>query len=124
MYREKRNIGISIVLCLITCGLYVFYWIYQLNEDIQSLNPDNVYTSSGLVVLLSLVTCGLYNIYWNYKMGEFIREAQIKKGLRETDNSLLFILLYIISLGIVSLAIMQSDINEMIDYDEITQYPF
>ena len=39
MIREKRNVGLSILLSLITCGLYTLYWIYQLNEDIQYLNP-------------------------------------------------------------------------------------
>lgn len=124
MIREKRNVGFSILLSLITCGLYTLYWIYQLNEDIQYLNPKREYTSSGMVVLFTIVTFGLYIFYWFYKMGKHLEEAQENRGLRVTDNSLLFILIAVLGLGIISLAIIQSNINEFIDYDQITQNPY
>lgn len=124
MIRKKRSVGVSILLSLITCGLYTLYWIYQLNEDIQYLNPKREYTSSGMVVLFTIVTCGLYIFYWFYKMGEYLEEAQEIRGLRITDNFLLFILIAIMGLGIINLAIIQSNINEFIDYDQITKNPY
>lgn len=63
--------------------------------------------------LFTLVTCGIYTFYWNYKMGKELYEAKTKKGLQASDNSILYLILSIIGLGIVNYCLIQSDLNDL-----------
>ncbi|TYQ18027.1 UNVERIFIED_CONTAM: uncharacterized protein DUF4234 [Acetivibrio alkalicellulosi] len=108
----NRSVGTSILLTIITCNFYGFYWIYKLTDEITDYNGENA--SAGTELLLSIVTCGIYGIYWNYKMGKRIYQAQSNTdGVTASDDSVLYLLLAIFGLGIVSLAIMQNNMNNL-----------
>ncbi len=104
----QRNIGISILLSIVTCGVYAYYWMYKMTQEITQYNNEDA--NPGIELVLSLFTCGIYFIYWNYKMGKRIAQAK----LSSSDDSILYLLLSIFGLGIVSLAIMQNNMNNMI----------
>lgn len=65
-------------------------------------------TSGGMVVVLTIITCGFYGIYWNYKMGRFLDQA---KGQPNGYSGLVYMVLSIFGLDIISLALMQSELN-------------
>lgn len=113
MFTTKRNIVLSIIFSIITCGIYQLYWIVKLNDEIVYLNRENEKnpTSGIMVLLFSIITCGIYGIYWNYKMG--IRCNQIKED--NGNLEIIFLILSIFGLGIVSLCIMQSVENNSVD---------
>jgi len=104
---SQRNVGVAILLSIITCGIYTLYWMYKVTQEITEYNNENA--NPGIELLLSLVTCGIYYYYWNYKMGKRIAQA---RGT-SSDDSILFLILAIFGLGIVSLAIMQSQMNNI-----------
>lgn len=108
----KRNIGLCIVFSLLTCGIYALYWMYKLTEETNSLSGDSS-TSPGLVILLSIVTCGIYTFYWAYKMGKQLQVAQEAAGLVSSDDSILYLVLQLLGMGIVAMAIMQSNVNKI-----------
>lgn len=110
----KRNIGLCILFTVITCGIYGFYWIYKLTEETNSLSGDSS-TSPGLTILLIIVTCGIYSWYWAYKMGKQLQVAQEAAGLVSSDDSVLYLVLFIFQFGIIAQAIMQSNVNKIVD---------
>ena len=67
---KRRSIVVSIILSIITCGIYDYFWIAFLTNDTnKALKKEN--EMSGLVVaLLTFITCGIFGYYWAYKMGE------------------------------------------------------
>ncbi len=67
---EQRSISTSIILSIVTCGIYAWYWIYKLNEAAVQNNPKEWDKSGGMVILLSIVTCGIFLLYWFYSMGK------------------------------------------------------
>ena len=103
----QRNIGVSILLSIVTCGIYAYYWMFKMTQEITEYNNENANPVMELV--LSLVTCGIYYIYWNYKMGKRISQARSSSS----DDSILYLILAIFGLGIVSMAIMQNHMNNM-----------
>ena len=108
---NKRDIATQIILTVITCGLYSLYWIATLTDDVNSLNDD--YSTSGItVVLLSILTCGLYLIYWNYDMGRKLYNLGQSYSKDINDNSIIYMVLSIIKADLISLILMQSDLNE------------
>ncbi|HHX18442.1 MAG TPA: DUF4234 domain-containing protein [Clostridium sp.] len=109
---EKRSIGTAILLSIITCGIYGIYWMYKMTEDITNYNGENA--NPGTEILLMIVTCGIYVYFWNYKMGKRIYTAQLNtEGAVASDESVLYLILTLLGLSIVSVAIMQSNINKL-----------
>ena len=109
---KERNIVTCIILSIITCGIYGIVWFIQMTDDAAFASGDNS-MSGGMAFLLTLVTCGIYGYYWAYKMGKIVYDAKVKRGLRASDNAVLYLILQLFGLGIVNYCIMQSDLNEM-----------
>lgn len=111
METRQRNIGLAIVLSIITCGIYGIYWFIVLNNDVKDASKDETLASGGVAFLLTIITCGIYGFYWAYRMGKAIAMARKNAGLTETDNSVLYLVLQIIGLSIVNYALIQNEIN-------------
>ena len=108
----NRNIGLAIVLTIVTCGIYGIIWMVSINDDVNVVSDDVNGTSGAMVFLLTLLTCGIYSIYWVYKMGQKLYEAGKKYNKAVNDNSLIYLILSICGFGIVSYCMMQSDLNK------------
>lgn len=108
----RRDIVISIILTLVTCGVYGLYWWYKQMEAINAwLNREEY--SFWMVLFLSVVTCGIYYIYIEYKMAVSINAIQQENGFNVNSSlPLICLLLAIFGLGIVSKAIQQSEMND------------
>ncbi len=104
---REKSIGLCILWSFLTCGIYMYYWVYTLNDEINELSGNRDATSGGMVILFMIITCGIYGWYWIYKMGERVDTI---KGSSDS-NAVLFIILQIVGLGIVNYAIMQDVIN-------------
>lgn len=116
MQYEKRNPVLVLVFSILTCGLYYLYWIYQVSDSLRPFNNNDSMTP-GLELLLSIV-CFPYIFYWNYKYGRIIYEAQTEVGMPyPEDNSILYLVLSVLSLGIVGACIMQASINKLWDFE-------
>ncbi len=106
--KQPRSVGLCIVLSIITCGIYLYYWLYCIHEDVQEVCGRPMSVSGGVVVVLTLITCGIYGIYWCYKMGQLLDEA---KGTPGSYSGVLYLVLSIFGLDIVAFALMQSELN-------------
>ena len=106
-----RSIPLAIILSFVTCGIYMLYWIYMLNDEINELAQDETAPGGALVLILIVLTCGIYGLYWYYRMGEkcdYIAQTH-------TSNNILYLVLGIFGLGIVSVALMQDTINRVLE---------
>ena len=108
---KHRSVAAVIILTFITCGLYSIYWMYSVTEEVSYLTNDPSFTG-GKVILFSLITCGIYTFFWYYSMGQKLMVAQQRHDMMVKDNSLIYLLLAIFGLSIVTIAIMQNDIND------------
>lgn len=109
---SKKNVAMCVILSILTCGLYGIYWFYTLSEDAAFLGNDRSF-SGGMAILLGIVTCGIYTIYWYYKVGKLMFDAFDSRGMRTSDNSILYLVLGLFGLGIVNFCIIQNDINQL-----------
>ncbi len=111
----KRNIGLAIVLSIITCGIYGIYWFVTLTNDANNASGHSQDgTSGGVAFLLTLVTCGIYGYYWAYKMGEKVNEAKAMRNMpADSNTSIIYLILQIFGLGIVTYALAQNELNKM-----------
>ncbi|MBR3249076.1 MAG: DUF4234 domain-containing protein [Clostridia bacterium] len=107
---KERNIVVAILLSIITCGIYGIYWFITMTDDVGKANEDPDFTGVK-AFLFALITCGIYGIYWNYKIGKEMYEANQKRGINTSDNSVLYLILSIFGLSIVTYCLVQNELN-------------
>lgn len=113
-----RDPALTLVLILLTCGIYYLYFIYIVSEETQEF-LDERDMSPVVEVLLSVLTCGLYNIYWDYKVGKRVAEMCSRVGLPPTDNSVLYLIFDLVgfggfgSLGLINPILQQDGLNRI-----------
>lgn len=109
---QRRDPAIVLLLSIVTCGIYYFFWLYSVSQEMQDFlnEPD---TSPGVEVLLCIVTCGLYIFYWDYKTAQKIARMQERVGLRVVDNGVLYIILNLLGFGVVNALIEQGHLNDV-----------
>lgn len=110
---NQRGVAFSVILTFITCGLYGIYWFIVLTNDVGRLSGDPSFTG-GKHFLLTLVTCGIWSFIWAYQIGKQVAEAQRQRGLHSSDNSILYLVLNFFGLSIVTYALVQSDVNNLV----------
>lgn len=108
---KEKNIALSIILTIVTCGIYGIYWFITLTDEVKQESANAEAPSGGMAFLLTLVTCGIYGFYWAYKMGENLALANANNGIQAENKSVMYLVLQILGLGIVGYAFMQSDLN-------------
>ncbi len=114
----KRNIGLCIVLSIVTCGIYSLYWLACMANDVNMAAGEQD-TTGGMVVLFTIITCGIYGWYWMYKTGEKIRMAQTNRQFPYvSDSGIVYIVLAVVGLSIVSYALIQSELNKIAEFDD------
>ena len=112
-----REPALVLLWTVISCGLYYFYFVYKVSQEIEDFQGQADY-APGIEVLLSVATCGLWIYYWDYRVGKRMAEMASSVGLPATDNSLLYVLLNllghpIIGIGAVNSMIQQDMLNRI-----------
>ncbi len=108
------SIGLYIVLTIITCGIFGWYWLFRMAEDLKILSGDEKATSGGMVVLFYIITFGIYGWYWLFKQGEWVDQVKYSQGYPSSNTGILYLVLAILGLAIISWALLQYEINRMI----------
>jgi hypothetical protein len=109
---ERREIGMMVLLSIVTCGIYAIVWWYKMFSEIAAdlgrtdINPI-------LEIALIYLTCGFYGMFLAYKYPRLINEMQAKRGLPVNDFSTLSLILAVFGLGFVSFCLMQLELNKI-----------
>lgn len=94
---------------------FAFYWMARLNNDARDLAGDYPSTPGWKVVLFYFLTFGLYAYYWVLKQSKRIDRIKAANGDRfNQGNGLLYTIPFLFGLGWITLAMMQSQINEQL----------
>lgn len=111
----NRNIALSIVLSVVTCGLYSIYWFVALTDEINREKREYAGDLSGIVCfLLTLVTCNLFGIYWAYKIGEKLDVIKAERGIPTgRDSNILYLILELLGFNVIVLALAQNEMNKL-----------
>jgi len=106
------NIVLSVILYLLTCGIYYFFWNAHQMKCLNFLLKREEF-SFWLWLLLTIVTCGLFHIYYQYKMSSTLVELQVAYKLEKSENlPLISILLTLFGFSIIVDCIQQHELNK------------
>lgn len=103
--KDDRRLLLYILLSIITCGIYSYYFIYKMAHDVNIACEGDGESTSGLAVfiLLSIITCGVYSWIWYYKLGNRLATNAPRYGLSFQENGttvLLWLIFGVVLCGI------------------------
>lgn len=109
MVLENRSIAKCVILSIITCGIYGYYWAYKMGTEAVKVKDVN---DTGLLE-------GLLCILLPF-LGFFLAEKKFAEGCQamgfpHEDKSILYLILPLFGLAIVDYCVMQSELNKLAD---------
>lgn len=110
---KKRDIAISVILSIVTCGIYGLVWFIYLINDLNAAAQTPEDKSAGMIILLTIVTFGIYGWIWLYHAGEKVDKIRQLNGEAPANSSLLYLLLSIFGLSIVVYCLIQLELNKV-----------
>ena len=96
--KTDRSLIMYIVLSIITCGIYSWYFIYSLARDVNIMCRADGKKTGGLLafILLSIITCGIYSLYWMYSIGNRLAANAPRYGMNFQENGTTVLLWYLV----------------------------
>ncbi len=86
--KADRSLFMYIVLSIITCGLYGYYFVYKMAHDVNIACEGDGESTSGLVkfIVFSFLTCGIYSLIWEYGLANRLSSNAPRYGLSFPEN--------------------------------------
>lgn len=110
---KKRDIAITIILSIVTCGIYGLIWFFWIVNDLNVAAQTPEDRTPGMVLLLTIVTCGIYGMIWIYNAGNKVDRIRQFNGEAPSNSAVLYLVLSIFGLGIVAYCLIQSELNRV-----------
>ena len=88
MINTDRGLGKYILFTILTCGIYSYWFIYKLAQDVNVICSEDGKQTGGLLkfILLSIITCGIYSWFWYYNIGNRLAENSRRYNLSFQEN--------------------------------------
>ena len=107
---KKRNIGLCILFCIITFGIYYIYIFVSVTNATNKLAPKSATMGGVGAYFCSIFTFGIYLLYWCYRMG-----AKEGEMLNKDSSGILYLILGWFTGGLIPLLLGQSALNKTLD---------
>ena len=104
---KQRNIVSAILLTIVTCGIYGIYWMIMLAKEAVSVKDE---ADSGILEIVLMLFLPFLGIFLCEKK---FSEGCAARGIGHSDNSVLYLLLGLVGLGIVGICMLQNDLNKL-----------
>lgn len=100
--KDDRGLLSYILLSVITCGIYSYYFIYKLAHDVNIACEGDGSETGGLVqyIVLSILTCGIYALYWEYKLANRLAANAPRYQMSFQENGTTVLLWYLVGMFI------------------------
>lgn len=86
--KTNRGLLVYILLNIVTCGIYGWYFIYALARDLNVVCEGDGKRTGGLLkfILLNFITCNIYSWIWYYGVGNRLAGNAPRYGLNFQEN--------------------------------------
>jgi hypothetical protein len=108
---ERRELVISILLMILTCGIWGMVIQYRMGKEINA-HRGNDELSPGRDLLLSFLTCGAWVIYVMVIYPQAIQDMLKAEGKAGSDLVLPSLLLTIFGLQPIAVLLLQEELNK------------
>jgi len=107
----QENIAVCVILSIVTCGIYNFFWYYKLCRKAMLATGEE---KDIIAEYLLLILVPYYYLYWLYTRSQRISQGAFNNyGVNINDDSVICIILALVGFPIVSYVIMQNNLNKL-----------
>lgn len=120
---QKFTLLKVLLLSFITLGIYSYYFMVKLADNVHTLIGRKTTASGARLVIYTILGCGIYSLYFYYKMAESLNEARaqrhlVGKGMSGATVIVLFLVPIVNFVGIfVVMYRLIHSMDELIDFD-------
>jgi Domain of unknown function (DUF4234) len=88
MINSNRGLLKYIIFTILTLGIYSFWFIYKLAQDINTICDGDGKNTGGLFkfIFLSIITFGIYAWFWYYNLGNRLAVNAPRYNLFFSEN--------------------------------------
>lgn len=104
---KPRNIVVAIILSIITCGIYGIYWTIMMTREAVSVKDPTDSAVLEILLMLFLPFVGFMMVEKKFT------EGLAAQNIAHQDNSVLYLVLGLVGLGIIPMCMIQSDLNKL-----------
>lgn len=108
---KYRDVATTIILCIVTCGIYSFYWVYVTAQALEQ-EGDKHDIPAILVLILSILVGSVGFALFGYSANSNLNAIREKRGEAPQDNLVAYIILGFF-LPIVVIGMVQNEINKL-----------
>jgi len=114
---QERNAVVVLLLALVTCGIYMVYWLYKTSAELQEALQDE--DINPLVdVILVIVTCFIWGIYVEYRNAQKAHGVLARRDPNAVDQTQTILILNLAQLvvgvtGLIATYILQEELNKL-----------
>ena len=92
--KTDRSIWIYILLSLVTCSIYPYFFIHKLAEDVNDICEGDGESTSGILafIFLGFITCGIYRIIWWYKLANRLQANGPRYNVPIQENGTTYVM--------------------------------
>ena len=114
---QERSPLSTILITIVTCGIYGLYWQYKTTEELKAAIHDD--TINPMVeLLLTLVTGGIWGVYVQYRNAQKIHYVLGPRDPARKDQSqtilILAIAMYFVGVtGLIATWLLQEEFNTL-----------
>ncbi len=105
----KRGLVTVVLLSLVTCGIYMLYWLYVTTRELQTATGRSQFTPV-VILILSLLFTPVGLVLFAMEANARLNDIRAAKGMPPADNQVIWIVLGIL-LPIVQIPLIQNEIN-------------
>ncbi len=102
---KKRSIGLMILWTILTCGIYMIYWMIAFQVELKKTTGLG-FGGFGHFLML-MFTFGIYDIYWQYAAGVRLGKAGAE------NHGVMYLIFCFIGLAWLNPFLMQAQANKI-----------
>lgn len=110
---KTDNIVANVILSIITLGIFYIIWWYRVCKKIRILEKRDTSCGGELICILLVP---FYSLYWYYTRAKRMSaSAEANYNVHIDSNEVVYLVLALFGLGIVSMILMQSELNGFVE---------
>jgi len=95
---KERSSIVVVLLSIVTCGVYWFYWMYAITVEIRDATGDDT-LNPGMDLLLNIITCSLWGLYTEYRHVQRVHAVLVHYDPYHKDQGQTIMILNIVAIA-------------------------
>jgi hypothetical protein len=114
---QERAPLTTLLLSLVTCGIYGLYWQFKTSDELRAATGDDS-INPLLELLLTLVTVGIWGVYVMYRNAQKIHRVLASRDPSRNDPSQTILILaiagyFVLVTQLMALWLLQEEMNQL-----------